>query len=132
MDAERNLANPIGGKLREGVRGNVRHPCAPPPREIGNENVRGQVNLGLIQNDPSAWSASSTVKGTPQVGAESGGDFGVWQRRTWMRVEHPEQDLTHDIRGQRFDVGVGRRRGCGLRRHLPYLSAVFWRSTLWW
>lgn len=49
-----DFANPVGGESQEGFFRNFREALAPPACEIGHEDVRTEMKLGLGQNDPSS------------------------------------------------------------------------------
>src|SRR5207245_1973912 len=60
-----DLAYPIGGELEEGLVGQALHPLAPPAGEVGDEHVSVEMELGLVDDPPTA--ARLAKKGTIQL-----------------------------------------------------------------
>jgi len=57
----------LGGEAEEGLLGQLGEAFAAPAGEVGGEDVRvflgAQVELGLIEDDPAAWSTEALVGG---------------------------------------------------------------------
>jgi hypothetical protein len=62
-----DFTDPVGREL-ESVRSRQGgHSFATPTRDVRNEHVAAEVELGLVQDNPSARAASSAVKGRVQL-----------------------------------------------------------------
>ena len=73
------------------------------------------MKLGLVENEPAARAAPSSVEGRPELLAERRRGPSMFRRRPWMGMEHTEDDLAHHGGGQRAAIFVrcGASGACG-------------------
>lgn len=121
-----HLADTVRCELHEGSVGQLGHPTAAPACEVGNQNVGVEVNLRLVEDDPSARAAAPSVERPHERGAQVGRGARMPKPRSGVRVKLASDDLPHYIGGQRTEVGVGGEPGCG-RGH-PF-SVGHWART---
>ncbi len=111
-----HLAQPIGGGVDVGRRGEWREPLAPPACDVRHQNVRAEVKLRLDSKNPTARTASASSKGNRQLDLKFSSSLPMRRSRPGMGVKHAENDLSDHVRRQSLDVGVGRRT-CLLLEH---------------
>ncbi len=58
-----DFAHPVGRQLEEGDTLDRGHARATPSPEIGNEHIRAEVQLGLVQGDPTPRTSSAALEG---------------------------------------------------------------------
>ena len=115
-----HLAYRVGSDGDESLAGRCRHALASPAGDVRNDNVRGQMQLGFVQDPPAARAAVAELHARDERGAE--------RRRThrmghgWSRADDQfaVYDLAHEVLGQSEDVLVG----SGARRRLRHAKKV--------
>lgn len=117
VDADRprreRLAHPVGCQGNGRRAGALSHSFAAPPRDVGDYDVLGQVELGLIENHPTAGPTSAATKRRPELLAEGGNGVGVISIRTREDDQLAIQSLTDSVLGQRRQLFAQRSRlGC--------------------
>ncbi len=64
------------------------------------------MQFGLDQNDPAARAAAADAERIPEFSRYTGFYARMPRRRSWLRVQLAEQDLSRDVLGQALDVFV--------------------------
>jgi hypothetical protein len=114
-----HFARPVGREVEERLLGKTRHFFAPPSGDIRNQNVGGEVELGLVENPPAfrgvapAWFGETVEDGCSQTGGSEGMPWG----RPWKGVQVAVEDLSHQMFGQREDILVARHLAAWCRAH---------------
>lgn len=65
------------------------------------------VQLGFVENDPTARAATAAVEGVAEHHTEQRSDGSVWPARARLRVELTTDDLANDVVRQREEIVVG-------------------------
>ena len=86
-------------KLKERHIGDGRHAFAAPSRKVGHEDVRLQMELWLVQNDPPTRTAFAAVKRRLYLASENRAGSRMARRGSGHCVEHPKHDLPHEMSG---------------------------------
>jgi len=86
-----------------------------PARKVGDDGVDltrrgrvGEVELRLVEDEPTARAALAEPEGTVQPAAETRARSGVPQRRPGEGVQHAAYELGDSVRRDGLQVGVGR------------------------
>jgi hypothetical protein len=117
VDGRRDLADPVGDNREELLATRCgRKALDAPGREVGDEHVAAEVELGFVDEDPSSWPVHTQAEGPVEGGGEAGGDDEVRPRRPCLRVEHAIDQLAGDVLWERFDVGIRRSAEGGAHR----------------
>lgn len=93
-----------------------------PGSEIRDKDVFSQVQLWLIEEDPTARSSAPASKGWPQFLTQDGRGVRVRASGSWEEMELASQHLSDLVRRCREDILVRRLLGCG-RDHRSSLTA---------
>ncbi len=102
-----NFAHPIGWQREVRFVWDARQAVRTPTREIRDQHVVSEVELGFIENSPAARSTVTESIRRHQDAAEARGNIGVPRCRSRTNHKLPIHELAHDVLGQRHDVGVG-------------------------
>ena len=92
-----NLAHPVRRQGDVGRVGILGHPLPAPPRQVGNQDVLSEMQLGLVDDPPSAGAAATPVEGSREFAAQSRTRQRVRHCRPRLRVEDSVDDLGHPI-----------------------------------
>lgn len=113
----KHFAHPVGRQGEKGVGRQVRQSLATPACEIGDQHVRIQVELGFVEDPPTARAAAiAKLEGREQCGAERGRSNGVRGGRSRTDHQIAAYDLTDNVFRKRRKVLVGCR-STGCQRH---------------
>ena len=65
-----HLAHPVRSEREVRSVGIVGHPLAAPARQIRNHDLFIEVQLGFVDDPPSAWTAAASVEGSAEFDGE--------------------------------------------------------------
>ena len=102
-----HLAHPVRREGHVGRVGEVRHPLAAPPRDVGDQDVLAKVKLGLVDDPPPARATSAELKRVRQIGPQRRGRKCMGHRRARVGVERSIDDLGDPMRGRVKHILVG-------------------------
>ena len=74
-----------------------------------------QAQLRLRREYPTAWATLSPAERIPHLAVQLQGDNAMLENRAGVSVQDAMDDLAHHVRGESFDVGVGRDAGFRLQ-----------------
>ena len=124
------LAHPVRCESHVGSFRIVRHPFPAPAREVGNQNVLAEVQLGLVDDPPSSRTPSAELKRIPEIGPQRGARECVWHCRPRVGVQGAVDDLRYAMCGRVEHVLIGgpgyriRRRFGGGAAHGAHLDSI--------
>src|SRR5262249_2921434 len=76
-DGAKNLADPVGRQVEPCDGWIFRHPLASPAGEVGNKDVRSEVEFGFVEDPPAAGSLGAAVEWATDADAQRGARAGV-------------------------------------------------------
>jgi hypothetical protein len=105
-------AQPVGAHAQEGrIEGQLGKGGASPPGQVGHQDVRPQVQLGLVQQDPATGSATPASERSPELRPKHRSPLRVNDTRSRLRVQHAVDHLGDQMLGRVHDVLVARALG---------------------
>src|SRR5437870_1121110 len=117
-----DLARPVGRELEGRDIGHGRHPFAAPAREVGDEHVAAEVQLGLEQYPPAArhtGPAGIAREAADQRGPEHRRGQRVRRGGSGAREQVAVDDLRHHVVRERAEVVV-----CGVPLHEGHAGRI--------
>ena len=67
-----HLARPVGRQRKPSRAGQCGHPFAAPACQVRNQDLRVEVKLGFVEDDPTAWTAATVVERPANPDAKRG------------------------------------------------------------
>jgi len=117
-----HFADPVGGEAEIGRVGQRRQAFPPPAGEVGDQNMRFQMQLRFEQNPPAAGAAAPVLERLSELHAKAGTCQSVFGRRPGLSNELAVDDFADQVIGQSEEVFVGREALRGLVHGLPRIS----------
>ena len=94
---------------------------ASPAREVRNEDVIAEVQLGLVQDDPAPGPTTTAVERRTELFTERARGARMKGRWTWVRIEDAVKDLSDDVLRQALEIRERRGSSCRSGGHIPSL-----------
>jgi hypothetical protein len=101
-----DFGDPVGREVESGGVGDFWHARSAPTGQVGDEDVRAQVKLGLVENDPATRAAAATVEGIADDHPEQRCDGRVGSARAGVRVKLAANDFANNVTRQLEEVVV--------------------------
>lgn len=102
-----DLAQPVRRKRDVRVGGEERETIASPSREVRNEDVVTQVELGLEEKEPTSGTTTAAFERRPELFAQGGSRGSMRKGRPRMQVQLTVDHLGHLSRRSGKDVLIG-------------------------
>jgi hypothetical protein len=117
-----HLAHPIWRRFEIGRRRHVRQPLPSPAHDIRDNDVRTEMQLWLVQQNPAARTAATTIERVREFATEAARCASVFWRRPWVSIQHAVHNLTDHVFRQCFDFPVSR----GFHKWLGHDTPLLW------
>lgn len=103
----KHFRHPVGRGLEGGGVGYFGHAGTAPAGKVGDKDIGAEVQLGFIEDDPTARAAGTAVEWVAEYHAQQRGDCGVGTAGAGLSVELSADDLAHHVARQREEIAVG-------------------------